>query len=71
MGAAGAMELIASVMALRSGHLPPTAFLETPDARCDLDYIPLQARERKGMRAVMTNSFAFGGSNAVLIAKAA
>ena len=71
MGAAGAMEFVASVMALRSGQLPPTAFLETPDSRCDLDYIPLQARERKGMRAVMSNSFAFGGSNAVLIAKAA
>ncbi len=71
MGAAGAMEFIASVMALRSGKLPPTAFLETPDTRCDLDYIPLQARERKSMRAVMSNSFAFGGSNAVLIAKAA
>ena len=70
MGAAGAVEFIASVMAMRAGQLPPTAFLETPDARCDLDYIPLQARERKGMRAVMSNSFAFGGSNAVLIAKA-
>ena len=71
MGASGAMEFIASVMALRTGQLPPTAFLETPDVRCDLDYIPLQAREQKGMRAVMSNSFAFGGSNAVLIAKAA
>lgn len=71
MGAAGAMEFIASVMALRAGQLPPTAFLETPDIRCDLDYIPLQARAREGMRAVMSNSFAFGGSNAVLIAKAA
>jgi 3-oxoacyl-(acyl-carrier-protein) synthase len=71
MGAAGAMEFIASVMALRTGQLPPTAFLETPDTRCDLDYIPLQAREHRGMRAVMSNSFAFGGSNAVLIAKAA
>ena len=70
MGAAGAMEFIASVMALRTGQLPPTAFLETPDPRCDLDYIALHARERKGMRAVMSNSFAFGGSNAVLIAKA-
>ncbi len=70
MGAAGAMEFIASVMALRAGQLPPTAFLETPDPRCDLDYVALQARERKGMRAVMSNSFAFGGSNAVLIAKA-
>lgn len=71
MGAAGAMEFMTSVMALRSGQLPPTAFLERADPRCDLDYVPLQARDRAGMRAVMSNSFAFGGSNAVLIAKAA
>ena len=71
MGAAGAMEFMASVMALRSGQLPPTAFLETPDPRCDLDYIPLVAREAKTLRAVMSNSFAFGGSNSVLIAKTA
>jgi 3-oxoacyl-(acyl-carrier-protein) synthase len=71
MGAAGAMEFIASVMALRSGQLPPTAFLENPDPRCDLDYIPLQARAAKDLRAVMSNSFAFGGSNAVLVAKSA
>ena len=71
MGAAGAMEFIASVMALRSGQLPPTAFLETPDPRCDLDYIALQARTSKQPRAVMSNSFAFGGSNTVLIAKRA
>ena len=69
MGAAGVIEFIASVMALRSGELPPTAFLQTPDPRCDLDYIPLQARAIKRPRAVMSNSFAFGGSNAVLIAK--
>jgi 3-oxoacyl-(acyl-carrier-protein) synthase len=71
MGAAGAMEFIASVMALRAGQLPPTAFLENPDPRCDLDYVPLAPREAKGLRAVMSNSFAFGGSNAVLIAKSA
>ena len=70
MGAAGAMEFVASVMALRSGQLPPTAFLSTPDERCDLDYIALEARSVKGLKAVMSNSFAFGGSNAVLIAKA-
>lgn len=69
MGAAGAMEFVASVMSLRSGQLAPTAFLQTPDERCDLDYIPLQARNVKNLRAVMSNSFAFGGSNAVLIAK--
>jgi 3-oxoacyl-(acyl-carrier-protein) synthase len=70
MGAAGAMEFIASVMALRAGTLPPTAFLHKPDPRCDLDYVPLIPRDAKGLRAVMSNSFAFGGSNAVLIAKA-
>ena len=45
------------------------SFLQKPDERCDLDYIPLQARSVKNLRAVMSNSFAFGGSNAVLIAK--
>ena len=69
MGAAGAMEFVASVMSLDTGQLAPTAFLQTPDERCDLDYIPLVARQVKDLRAVMSNSFAFGGSNAVLIAK--
>ena len=69
MGAAGAMEFAACVMSLRSGQLAPTAFLQKPDECCDLDYIPLQARSVKNLRAVMSNSFAFGGSNAVLIAK--
>ncbi|MFN5939394.1 MAG: beta-ketoacyl-[acyl-carrier-protein] synthase family protein [Polaromonas sp.] len=70
MGAAGAMEFAASVMSLHTGQLAPTAFLQTPDDRCDLDYIPLEARRVQGLRAVMSNSFAFGGSNAVLVAKA-
>ena len=71
MGAAGAMEFVAAVMALRSEHLPPTAFLTQPDPRCDLDYIALEARGKPGLNAVMSNSFAFGGSNAVLVAKKA
>ena len=71
MGAAGAMEFVAAVMALRSHSLPPTAFLTEPDPRCDLDYIALQARTTPGLHAVMSNSFAFGGSNAVLVAKKA
>jgi 3-oxoacyl-(acyl-carrier-protein) synthase len=71
MGATGAMEFIASVMALHAGQLPPTAFLHLPDPRCDLDYVPLIARDCAGLSAVMSNSFAFGGSNAVLIARAA
>ena len=71
MGAAGAMEFVAAVMALRSHSLPPTAFLTGPDPRCDLDYIALQARDKPRLHAVMSNSFAFGGSNAVLVAKKA
>ena len=71
MGAAGAMEFAAAVMSLKTGQLAPTAFLQTPDERCDLDYIPLEARQVQSLRAVMSNSFAFGGSNAVLIAKSA
>ncbi len=71
MGAAGAMEFASTVMSLRSGQLAPTAFLQTPDERCDLDYIPLEARSVSNLTAVMSNSFAFGGSNAVLIAKRA
>ena len=71
MGAAGAMEFIASVMAMRAQQLPPTAFLDKADPRCDLDYLPRVARDVAGISAVMSNSFAFGGTNAVLIAKAA
>ena len=71
LGAAGAIELIASLMALRNKQLPPTAFLDTPDPRCTLDYIPHTARPAPGLRAIMSNSFAFGGSNAVLVAKEA
>lgn len=71
MGAAGAIEFVAAVMALRSHNLPPTAFLTEPDPRCDLDYIALQARDKPRLQAVMSNSFAFGGSNAVLVAKKA
>lgn len=69
IGAAGALELALSIEAMNSGSLPPTAHLDTPDPRCDLDYIPLQARHGCHVEAVMSNSFAFGGSNASLIAR--
>ena len=69
IGAAGALELILSIEALNSGSLPPTAHLDNPDPRCDLDYIPLQARHGCQLEAVMSNSFAFGGSNVSLIAR--
>jgi 3-oxoacyl-[acyl-carrier-protein] synthase II len=71
MGATGALEFLASVVALREGFLPPTINLRVPDPACDLDYVPLSARPAPGLRHVMSNSFAFGGSNAVLIASAA
>jgi 3-oxoacyl-[acyl-carrier-protein] synthase II len=69
IGAGGAMEFALSIMAMNSGSLPPTAHLDQPDPRCDLDFIPLQARHGCDIRAVMSNSFAFGGSNASLIAR--
>ena len=68
MGATGAMEFIASVIALTHGFLPPTINLFEPDPQCDLDYVPNQARDGVELQHVMSNSFAFGGSNAVLIA---
>lgn len=69
IGAAGALELVLSIEAMNSGSLPPTAHLDTPDPRCDLDYLPLRARHGVHVEAVMSNSFAFGGSNVSLVAR--
>ncbi|HKA43986.1 MAG TPA: beta-ketoacyl-[acyl-carrier-protein] synthase family protein [Burkholderiales bacterium] len=69
MGAAGAVEMVASLMALSTGSIPPTGHYSEPDPECDLDYVPNQARKGPALKAVMSNSFAFGGTNAVLIAK--
>jgi 3-oxoacyl-(acyl-carrier-protein) synthase len=69
IGAAGALEFALSIEAMNSGSLPPTAHLDTPDPRCDLDYVPLRARHGCDIEAVMSNSFAFGGSNVSLIAR--
>ena len=66
IGAAGAIELAACVCALRKQLLPPTLNLHQADDACDLDYVPLEARAAS-LRYVMSNSFAFGGSNASLI----
>jgi nodulation protein E len=65
LGAAGAIELIAAIGALRDGVIPPTANFIDADPECDLDYVPNVARE-KPVRAVLSNSFAFGGLNAVV-----
>ncbi|MFZ3221339.1 MAG: beta-ketoacyl-[acyl-carrier-protein] synthase family protein [Rhodoferax sp.] len=69
IGAGGALEFALSIMAMNSGSLPPTAHLDQADPRCDLDYLPLQARHGCTIEAVMSNSFAFGGSNAALLAR--
>jgi 3-oxoacyl-[acyl-carrier-protein] synthase II len=69
LGAAGAVELVAAVLAMRRAVLPPTINLHKADPECDLDYVPLEARTVAPPRAVMSNSFAFGGTNAVLIAR--
>jgi 3-oxoacyl-[acyl-carrier-protein] synthase II len=69
VGAGGSLELALSIMAMESGSIPPTAHLEQADPRCDLDYVPLTARHGCPIDAVMSNSFAFGGSNASLVAR--
>ncbi len=69
LGAAGALEAVATVLALDNGVLPPTANFNGPDPECDLDVIPNQARSQQVEYAV-SNSFAFGGLNAVLVFKA-
>jgi len=65
LGAAAALECVATVLALRDGVLPPTANYNVPDPECDLDVIPNQARQAQVEWAI-SNSFAFGGLNAVL-----
>jgi len=66
LGAAAALESLATVLALHDGFLPPTANFTTPDPECDLDVVPNQSRPAD-VEWAMTNSFAFGGLNAVLV----
>ncbi len=68
LGAAGGAEAVISVLAITRNVLPPTINYTTPDPECDLDYVPNQARETR-VQAVMSNSFGFGGTNAVLVFK--
>ncbi|UYC10494.1 beta-ketoacyl-[acyl-carrier-protein] synthase family protein [Xanthomonas sp. CFBP 8445] len=70
LGAAGALELVAALGALREQEVPPTANFLDADPQCDLDYVPNQARARH-VQAVLSNSFAFGGLNAVIALRAA
>ncbi|MGC8667037.1 MAG: beta-ketoacyl-ACP synthase II [Chthonomonadales bacterium] len=66
LGAAGAVEAIISILAIRDQVAPPTINYETPDPECDLDYVPNVARPMP-IRTVMSNSFGFGGHNATLV----
>ncbi|MHB1895248.1 MAG: beta-ketoacyl-[acyl-carrier-protein] synthase family protein [Metallibacterium sp.] len=70
LGAAGALELVAVIGALRAGVIPPTINFIDPDPACDLDYVPNHARAQR-IDAALSNSFAFGGLNAVLALKRA
>ncbi len=65
-GAAGAVEGIATLLALRDGVVPPTINLDNPDEQCDLDYVPHTAR-RADIRVALSNSFGLGGQNAVVV----
>ncbi len=68
LGAAGALELVASIVAARGGFFPATLNLREADPACDLDYVPETPRSGVPVHTFMTNSFAFGGSNGVIIA---
>ena len=69
LGAAGVVEAIFSILAIRDGILPPTINLENPDPECDLDYVPGTARQAR-VRTVLSNSFGFGGTNGSLVFRA-
>jgi 3-oxoacyl-[acyl-carrier-protein] synthase II len=68
LGAAGTVEIIATIFAIDKQFLPPTINYETPDPECDLDYVPNKGREAK-VSIAMSNSFGFGGGNAVVLFK--
>ncbi|MFB3917155.1 MAG: beta-ketoacyl-ACP synthase II [Terriglobales bacterium] len=67
LGGAGGLEAGITILALRDQMLPPTINLESPDAECDLDYVPNQARPAPGLEFAISNSFGFGGTNGCLV----
>ncbi|NIG88001.1 beta-ketoacyl-ACP synthase II [Serratia symbiotica] len=67
LGAAGAVESIFTVLALRNQAVPPTINLDNPDEKCDLDFVPNEARQVSDMQYTLCNSFGFGGTNGSLI----
>jgi 3-oxoacyl-[acyl-carrier-protein] synthase II len=66
LGAAGALEAAATILSMEAGKVPPTINLDTPDPRCDLDYVPNVARDAQ-VDVAMSNSFGFGGHNAAVV----
>jgi 3-oxoacyl-[acyl-carrier-protein] synthase II len=68
LGAAGAVEAVATALALQTGTVPPTINLENPDPECTLDYVPLRPRQADP-KIALSNSFGFGGHNATLVMK--
>ena len=68
LGATGAVEAIACVLALENNFVPPTANYKVPDEECDLDYTPNVGKERE-MKYALSNTLGFGGHNAVLCLK--
>ena len=68
MGAAGGVEAVFSVLAIKDNVIPPTINLNNQDPECDLDYVPKIARETD-IKVAMSNSFGFGGTNGTLIFK--
>jgi len=66
LGAAGSVEAIFAILAMRDRIVPPTLNLENPSEGCDIDLVPLRAKERR-VRYALSNSFGFGGTNASLV----
>ena len=68
LGASSALELVASTLAIHHGVIPPTANFTVADIKCDLDYVPNEAR-KQNINIALSNSFAFGGLNAAVVLK--
>ena len=66
LSAAGAIEIIATLLAMEQGFIPPTINYHKPDPECDLDYVPNEARQGN-INVAMSNSFGFGGQNASIV----
>ena len=71
LGAAGALECVLSLLAMQHRVAFPTMHLQQRDPECDLDYVPNEAREGFAAQVMVSNSFAFGGTNAVLVLRRA